>query len=616
MTGSEDRGRVKEPRPFNQKSVAELHTLHGRYTNWPIVYTLNNARQVYVGETIHGTTRMAQHLKSESKSAMRHLRFIIGEEFNKSAALDLECQLISMFAADGKYKVINKVEGISRSDYFDRDRYQDVFDEIFEELRDKGMLTRTVQDLVNSDLYKLSPFKSLNEDQLAAVDLMVPRVLDGLESGTDQEVVVQGGPGTGKTVVAIYLMKLLMDVARRSPDDDVDENVRFSEHSTPRAQDLLRDLRTAFVVPQQALRKTVVQVFRRTPGLEKVQVLSPYQLGAVEGRFDLVVADEVHRLNVRANQASPSLNAKFRDITTAIYGRDDYTKTQLDWIRAKSRVRILMVDAHQTVRPMDLTNDMLEDLVRSADADGGLVRLRSQMRLEAPDRYIEDVRALLSGEDLPEFRLGDYDFRLYESLGDMVGAIKELDQKEGLARIVAGYAWKWVSKKDRDLFDIEEDGVQLRWNSTVKDWINSPRAVEEAGSIHTVQGYDLNYAGVIIGRDLRMDPETGRVYFDASHYFDTKGKEKRNAKLGTEKTDADILEYIVNIYSVLMSRGVKGTFLYVCDEPLREHLRKVLPARTIRERRDVPQRAELVMEPLDLGTDLDQPAGHRPDEAS
>ncbi|PFV12832.1 AAA family ATPase, partial [Bacillus cereus] len=73
--------------------------------------------------------------------------------------------------------------------------------------------------------------------------------------------------------------------------------------------------------------------------------------------------------------------------------------------------------------------------------------------------------------------------------------------EHGLARLLAGYAWKWRSRKDRSAFDIEIGDVHLRWNSTDKDWINRPTSVNEVGSIHTVQGYDLNYAGVIIGPD-------------------------------------------------------------------------------------------------------------------
>ena len=142
--------------------------------------------------------------------------------------------------------------------------------------------------------------------------------------------------------------------------------------------------------------------------------------------------------------------------------------------------------------------------------------------------------------------------------------------------MVAGFAWGWKSKADRSLFDIEEDGLRLRWNSTAKDWINAEGSVNEVGSIHTVQGYDLNYAGVIIGRDLRMDPKTGEVIFDRKNYFDKKGMEN-NPRMGIKYSNEDILAYVKNIYAVLLSRGIRGTFIYVCDEPLREYFLRHLP---------------------------------------
>lgn len=192
----------------------------------------------------------------------------------------------------------------------------------------------------------------------------------------------------------------------------------------------------------------------------------------------------------------------------------------------------------------------------------------------AGDKYIPFVKELLRGQadESPEF--GEYEFELFDDLGSMISTIKQKDEEHGLSRAIAGYAWPWNSKgpKNRHKIDIDEDGVKLQWNGVVKDWINSPGSVSEVGSIHTVQGYDLNYAGVIIGRDLRMDPSDGAVYFDRSNYYDKKGKEN-NKKLGITYTDEDILQYVQNIYSVLMTRGIRGTYLYVCDETLREYMR-------------------------------------------
>ena len=115
----------------------------------------------------------------------------------------------------------------------------------------------------------------------------------------------------------------------------------------------------------------------------------------------------------------------------------------------------------------------------------------------------------------------------------------------------------------------------MRWNTTTTDWINSPKSVEEVGSIHTVQGYDLNYVGVIIGNDLRYDPVAGKLIFDRSNYHDKKGREN-NPKLGISYSDEDLLEYVRNIYSVLLTRGIRGTYIYICDPSLRRLLQELL----------------------------------------
>jgi uncharacterized protein len=101
--------------------------------------------------------------------------------------------------------------------------------------------------------------------------------------------------------------------------------------------------------------------------------------------------------------------------------------------------------------------------------------------------------------------------------------------------MVAGFAWKWQSRgKEKGLYDIEIGAARMRWNSREADWIASSGALEEVGSVHTVQGYDLNYVGVIIGRDLRFDPEEGRLFVDRASYFDKKGKENNPIDAGED----------------------------------------------------------------------------------
>jgi DUF2075 family protein len=136
--------------------------------------------------------------------------------------------------------------------------------------------------------------------------------------------------------------------------------------------------------------------------------------------------------------------------------------------------------------------------------------------------------------------------------------------------LVAGFAWPWVTKNG-DAYDFKIEGVELVWNRRNYDWINSKTSLEEVGSIHTVQGYDLNYAGVIIGADLSYDPQTQQIVFRRENYHDKKGKEN-NKVLGRTYTDQELRDYVANIYRVLMTRGVKGTYIYVVDAGLRIYL--------------------------------------------
>jgi DUF2075 family protein len=482
-----------------------------------------------------------------------------------------------MFAGDGKYTVINRNEGITDADYFDRVRYRETFVQIFERLRTEGVFTRSIPEIENDDLFKLSPFKALNMDQAAAIENIIESLFDSLRSHEPSLSVVGGSPGTGKTIVAIFLIKLLSDIGT-TPDGEVLEGEsRFSELFVPENRRALETARVGFVIPQQSLRKSVSRVFKKTPGLGPGMVLSPFEVGSSAERFDILVVDEAHRLSQRANQSSGPLNAKFRDINERLFGNDDLSYTQLDWIRAQSNHQVLLFDSAQTVRPADLPVRAQLAVMDDARRDHRFFHLASQMRVRAGDDYIGYVRRSLS--DTPEAprEFEGYDLRFFDEIAPMREAIRELDGEVGLARMVAGYAWPWVSKKQRERFDIAIDGEQFRWNSAAKDWINSPGAVNEMGSIHTVQGYDLNYAGVVIGPDLKWDAIRDRLVFDRKSYFDKKGQED-NRKLGLTYTDDDLLAYVRNVYAVLMTRGIHGTFIYVCDPALREHLRPLFSA--------------------------------------
>ncbi|MCM3330690.1 DUF2075 domain-containing protein [Kocuria palustris] len=552
-----------------------------RFRDWPVVYTLNDKQRVYVGESMSAVKRMRQHLENDEKRSLTHMRLVLSEEFNKSVCLDLESRLIELVHGDGQFAVLNRNTGIVDVGYYMRESYQRAFDEIFEELREHGLLQRSVRQIENTELFKYSPFKSLNHDQHVAVDQILRGLVRDLEQDRRGVSVVRGEPGTGKTIVAMYLLKMLCDIASHPADDEVDPDEMFSEYFQDETRELLEGLKLAFVIPGESLRGTVQKVVSRIPAMRKVFVGTAFQVAEQKEDFDLVVVDEAHRLTQYGAQAHGTLTKKYPEITQQLFGEMDPSKNQLDWLRAKSRMVLLMLDLEQSVRPMDIPRAELDAVVQEARDDDRVHPLVTQMRAAGGNDYIRYARQLVS-QDPPERRLdfGDYEFSMYDDMGQMVRRIQELEQQHGLCRMVAGFAWKWTSKASkkgaRTAHDFVIDGVPMKWNGTTKDWISSRTSAEEVGSIHTLQGYDLNYAGVIIGPDLRFDPETQRLYVDRAHYHDTRGKAS-NRKRDQVTTDDDLLRYITNIYAVLLTRGMRCTFVYVCDPDLRRHLERFIP---------------------------------------
>lgn len=558
---------------FTTGAVRDLVRRDRRFSNWPVVYALDDRGSVYVGESRNAVARLRQHLDTEDKKRLQSASIVIDETFNKSVCLDLESYLIRLLAGDGRFQVLNRNEGITNADYYGREGYQATFRAIFDDLLERGLFTRPVRDIENSDLFKLSPFKALTQDQAIAVDDILSGLFEDLDVGTSSRIVIQGDPGTGKTVVAIYLMKLLSDIKHADLSQQVDGDSLLSEFFVPGYPELLEDFKVGLVVPQQSLRKSIQRVFRQTPGLHRSQVLTPFEVGNRDEQFDLLIVDEAHRLNQRAAQAAGPLNSMFKNINLRLFGRDDPEITQLDWINKQSQNQLYLVDGAQSVRPADLPPAAIEGLVDTARGARRHYQLTSQMRVRAGQDYVGYIRGVLDGTVTTRESFTGYDLRMYDDLGDLRAALMVREHEEGLARLLAGYAWKWTSKNDHDAIDIELDGLRLQWNSADVDWVNTPDSVDEVGSIHTIQGYDLNYAGVIIGKDLRYDVASDRIVFDRRNYHDPRGT-TNNRLLGITYTDDDILQFVRNIYAVLLTRGVLGTYVYVCDPPLRAHLRR------------------------------------------
>jgi len=550
-----------KPFRFDDQVINEINDTEFA-EKWPVVYFIHNDKEAYIGETTNILIRVAQHRKNPDRQYLKKILVITDGMFNKSAIMDIESQLIKYVAADGKFKLQNLNSGLQNHNYYQKDTYEKMFRELWKDLKKKNLAVFDIQQIENSDLFKYSPYKSLTTDQYFTVDLILDDMAKNFNSKTT--TVVNGGAGTGKTVLAVYLIKLLKTYENETRIFD-DE---FEEDYVKNIVEILkqkRNLKIALVVPMTSLRKTLKNVFRGVKGLSPNMVIGPNEVANDD--YDILIVDEAHRLRRRVNITN---YAAFDEINRKLgFGQDG---NELDWILAKSKHQILFYDSGQTIRPSDLRPHRFDQLQLGAHKISQY-DLTSQMRSMGGQDYIKYVKDIF--DCVPGLRrvsFEDYEFRMFDNVKDLVKEIKDKDAEIGLSRMVAGYGWKWTSKgKDIDTiirddkYDIRIQGEKYIWNTQGQDWVNSPNAINEIGCIHTTQGYDLNYVGVIIGNDLRYDPDNKRMNIDKDSYFDRNG-------LSNIENDDELKNYILNIYKTLFVRGIKGTYVYVCDKNLREYL--------------------------------------------
>lgn len=562
---------------FDTKVVGTLESAkYGK--KWPIVYIINNDKEAYIGETVNAYVRASQHLDNPKRRILNLINIISSEKFNKSVILDLEAFLIKYMAADNKFKLQNGNGGLQNHNYYQKELYESKFKEIWNKLKDKGIVQNDLLVIENSDLFKYSPYKSLTEDQYKVVTDILKTLAEDVKNGQPSSFIVHGGAGTGKTILGVYLLKLLMEVKENNiniDDEIIDDNIQ----EVLKIHDSINKLKIGLVIPMDNLRKTLKKVFKNVSGLDSSMVLSPNDVAKSSEKYDLLIVDESHRLRKRKNLTQYATfdqnNAKFN------LGNKG---TELDWIRLQSKYQIFLYDEEQSIKPTDIDKEMIQNIEKEKNTHKHV--LKTQLRcLLGGDEYIQYVKQIFSNNPPKEKLIFDqYEFKLFDDVDEMVNNIKEKNNTYRLCRNVAGYAWKWNSKgkklpmhitkqeveemKNNDVFDIEIDGHKYIWNSQPVDWINSENSINEIGSIHTTQGFDLNYTGLIIGNELKYDDVKNKIYIDRKEYYDVKGK--------SDTTDEELLNFILHIYITMCTRGMRGTYLYVCDPKLREYLSKYI----------------------------------------
>lgn len=525
---------------------------------FPVIYILfdETTMLAYVGESTNAKQRLTTHLSHVDKKNLRRVYIISSKYLNKSAALDIESFLIQSIPSLG-FKLLNGNCGIANHNYYQKEFYREIFNEIWPQLNFDKVPSKTLLEIENSDIFKYSPYKTLTLDQFQST----LEIIEGILSDDNTTTFVDGAAGTGKTILAIYAIKLLTGYTRydtselEALDDSLVDLLAQLRAKFPEG------LRIGFVVPMTSLRNTLKSVFRGIYGLSSSMVIGPSDV--VKKPYDLLVVDESHRLTQRVSIT----NYKAFDDTNKKLGLFEQEKcgTQLDWILNSSKHQILFYDSEQSIKPADVRKEDFDN-VKSLSSSSE-ISLVSQLRSLGGKDYITFVDELLNTADTPSiktFSSASYELILFSSMKDMVKQIQLKETEYGLSRLMSGYSWDWISRSDENVADAIIDGVKLTWNRVSSDWINSTTEATEMGCIHTVQGYDLNYAGVIFGEEIKYDEKNGRIYIDKSKYYDKKGK-------AAIKNDEELHGYIIKIYKTMMYRGIRGTYIYACDPALRSY---------------------------------------------
>lgn len=388
----------------------------------------------------------------------------------------------------------------------------------------------------NPEFILIDEQKTVYETALSLADVAA--------SGKKQVLIVEGGPGTGKSVVAI---NLIVELTKRS------KLVQYvTSNAAPRA------------VYEAKLSGTMLK--SRISNLFKGATV--YQ--ATESNFmDALVVDEAHRLSSR-NLLNTYKGNQIRDLINA------------------SKLTVFFLDEGQKVLIEDIGS--MEEIIDQSKKLGAKVTrltLPSQFRCNGSDGYPAWLDHTLEIRKTANYNLEgiDYDFRIVDSPNELHDLIRQKNSAaEGASgsRLVAGYCWPWSSKKDPLQMDIIIGDYEAQWNKAADGslWAVKPGTIDEVGCIHTCQGLEFDYVGVIIGPDVKFRNDNVTTFPSERNSVDA-NKTLRGYKTLMKSKDPDVIkkaeedarEVILNTYKVLMTRGQKGCYVYCCDNELAEFIK-------------------------------------------
>lgn len=536
--------------------------------DYPVVYIHNYPNkdyyEVYIGETSDIIKRTQQHFNKSynGEKWQRMLQkqnvqlFIIGHEhFNKSLTLDIENRLMFYLLGVEKVRKIYNRRGNKQNKYYTSEEFEDIFSAVWRGLGEKNARLFPAQNVVfESSLYKASPFHELSDEQESAKTKIFAKVRKALkrkESG--QLIFVAGEAGTGKTVLNSNL---------------------FYELCTNNKELGLENIKCKLIVNHDEQLTVYKQIAEKLclDSEDKDIVCKPTHFilkhKDEDEPIDVAFVDEAHLLWTQGKQA-------YRG------------KNQLEDIRNRARVVVAVFDKYQILRIEQYWEHVfIEKLEKEAKRKKNYIELTKQFRIHGGDAIVDWIHQFTKEQQIDKIPDDDhYELEIFDSPGEMQKVIIEKVQNENarLSRIISTFDWDYIKKKHpvANYWEVMIGDWKLPWNKQLPEvpeekeknkklaWSEQSHTINAVGSTFTIQGLDLNYAGVILGPSVKY--RNGKITFDPSCSANRHVKNARTLSDGTKKKFGEIL--IRNEVNVLMTRGVDGLYIYACDEELRKALK-------------------------------------------
>ena len=539
---------------------------------FPTVYVHNwkntGDYEVYIGESNNIIQRTKQHYDAgmdERKWQHQLLLqdaslYVIGHEhFNKSMTLDIENRLMLYMMSVDRVRKIYNLRGNPQSRYYPDSEMDDIFRMVWKKLRrDNKELFPSESAIKDSAVFKASPLHKLTEEQEEIKKNIIQRVFEALKTGKrGQLIFIEGEAGTGKTVL---------------------NSSTFYELFASAEERELEPLKCCMMVNHDEQITVYEQIAQKLGLVERYGevVYKPTSFinrHTVDEPIDVAFIDEAHLLLTQGKQSYQGEN-------------------QLKDIIERARVTVVMFDENQILTTEQYWESHILNQYRElAKCQNNYFELKNQLRIKSSEEmveWIDDFTKKRKVSTVPQ-NSGGYEIRIFESPLELEKALKEkaADENHKLSRMIATYDWEYSSKPPADArllkywevmighwhkpwnreLDRELGRKEKRANKSLS-WAEQSQTIEEIGSTFTIQGFDLNYAGVILGPSVKY--RNGEVIFDPSASYNAKAVRNRTLSDGSKQKFGE--ELIQHEVRVLMTRGVEGLYIYACDDALREAL--------------------------------------------